>query len=93
MRKCVLHIHVHVPKLKYRSAEWYSSMAWTYFASYGLFKPRFVKYFAMFFGYITWVYGLPVWKLMTDFLMTLLDTSRNDIQVTPKIIYGNNVSY
>ena len=38
------------------------------------FKPRFVKYLVMFFGYITWVYVLAVWKLMTDFLMTLLNT-------------------
>ena len=29
-----------------------------------------MKYFTMFFGYITWVYDLPVWKLMKDFLMT-----------------------
>ena len=51
------------------------------------FKPRFVKYF----GNITWVYVLHVWKLMTDFLMTLLNTCH--IQVTPKIIYENNVAY
>ena len=49
----------------------------------------------MFFGYITWVYVLPVWKLMTDFLMTLLILVivSNDIQVTPKIIYEINVAY
>ena len=54
-----------------------------------------MKYFVIFFGSITWVNVLPVWKLMTDFLMTLiiLVIVSNDIQVTPKIIYENNVAY
>ena len=60
MRKCVLQIHV--PSLKYRSAVWLHG----HFASSLFFKPRFVKYFVMFFGYITWVYVLPVSKLMTN---------------------------
>ena len=53
-----------------------------------LLKHRFVKCFAMLFGCITLVYGLPVGKLMTDLLMTLLNTCHfsNDIQVTPKIM-------
>ena len=57
MRKRVLHIHV--TNLKYRSAG--GSRQWHVHILLPLcFKPRFVKYFAMFFGYITWFYGLPV---------------------------------
>ena len=70
MTKCVLYIHI--TNLKYRSAG--GSRQWHGHSLLPLcFKPRFVKYFAMFFGYMTWFYGLPVWKLMTDFLMTLLN--------------------
>ena len=71
MRKCVLQIHV--PSLKYRSAVWLSPMAWI-FCFLCVFKPGCVKCFVIFFGYLTLVYVLPVLKLMTDFLMTLLNT-------------------
>ena len=50
MRKCVLQIHV--PSLKDRSAVWLHG----HFASSVFLNP----------GYITWVYVLPVSKLMTD---------------------------
>ena len=70
MKKCVLQIHV--PSLMKISCVVVAN---------GMdillplcFKPQFVKYFVMCFGYITLVYVLPVWKLMTDFLMTLLNT-------------------
>ena len=67
MRKGVLHIHVTDQLVVVANGM-------DIFCFLCVFKPRFVKYFVMFFGYITWFYGLPVLKLMTDLFMTLLNT-------------------